>query len=409
MSSSQRNTNPKQAKPQTSDDYALTTYPNTKIPIHIPHKSHTPLHTSNQFDNLTTNFQTPTYAKAASDKQPQTSKSQASPYLYKPFTDNLFLTAYLSSDGIEDNHLTNICKSAFPSGCHWFPDNPEKTQRFYEFILIDSNSITLLHRHKNDDKTQEIQYTKCQIKKVIQFKDWPQQHPYYPVKFSKPFKPSHYTYYDYKMAWYYAFLVKPFTHTTFFIFHPNFSKDLPTWFFAWWQYFGLTFDQLPSPCREGASYYLSHATGSKFTRFTYYMAEFRIPWIFCWEYQLEDLYDSDFPLTMTRVYKVRWWDTYDPKFASLPNVKRFLLTGEKLTYSSNPQPPTTPQKQAPSKSKGKAPASPQQQLQTLLANHPELSHQLLETVTKTVSNEPPDETHSAGSENSPHDPFLEGH
>ena len=59
-------------------------------------------------------------------------------------------------------------------------------------------------------------------------------------KFSIIFNPSTYNNNDYKMAWYWAFLYYPGTHSWFFNFHDNFTNMFPIYFYYWWTLFGCS-------------------------------------------------------------------------------------------------------------------------------------------------------------------------
>ena len=71
-----------------------------------------------------------------------------------------------------------------------------KTRKFYEFILVDTNSIQISHI-KNQEGTY-IAYTKCKILKVIYEKDWG-QNPFTHKTLSQNFIPQTFDYFDYKV------------------------------------------------------------------------------------------------------------------------------------------------------------------------------------------------------------------
>ena len=81
-----------------------------------------------------------------------------------------------------------------------------KTRRFYEFILVDMESIQVSHI-KNPEGT-DITYSKCKILKIISENDW-EQSPFTHKRFSKNFVPQTFDYIDYKEAWFNTFYVRP--------------------------------------------------------------------------------------------------------------------------------------------------------------------------------------------------------
>ena len=88
-----------------------------------------------------------------------------------------------------------------------------KTRRFYEFILVDMESIQVSHI-KNPEGTN-IAYSKCKILKIISENDW-EQSPFTHKLFSQNFVPQTFDYIDYKEAWFNTFYVRPSSHSWFF-------------------------------------------------------------------------------------------------------------------------------------------------------------------------------------------------
>ncbi|KAI5681595.1 hypothetical protein M9H77_02823 [Catharanthus roseus] len=99
----------------------------------------------------------------------QNTSSTSTQYFTKPLTTSLMLTSF--TEVPEFKVLQNFLQRLFPRDCQWLPDDPTKTQTYYELILIDSNSVEITH---TPDKTnpQKIAYSKCTIKKVIKSTEW---------------------------------------------------------------------------------------------------------------------------------------------------------------------------------------------------------------------------------------------
>ena len=76
-------------------------------------------------------------------------------------------------------------------------NNLSKTCRFYEFILVNTESIQVSHV-RNPEGT-DIAYSKCKILKIISEKDW-EQSPFTHKRFSQNIVPQTFDYLDYKNA-----------------------------------------------------------------------------------------------------------------------------------------------------------------------------------------------------------------
>ena len=159
-----------------------------------------------------------------------------------------------------------------------------KTCRFYEFILVDTESIQVSHV-KNPEGT-DIAYSKCKILKIISEKDW-EQSPFTHKRLSQNFVPQTFDYIDYKDAWFNTFYVRPSSHSWFFNWGEKIQTTFPNWFQEWWLFLGAiqnifcpeirkSFDYFKANCESffplGNSYSLS------------FCSQFRIPWILCWEF-----------------------------------------------------------------------------------------------------------------------------
>ena len=104
-------------------------------------------------------------------------------------------------------------KKIFQNDKYFVSNEILKTRIFYEFILVDTESIQILHV-KNPEGS-DIAYSKCKILKVLNEKDW-DQHIFTHKRFSEKFDPQTFDYYDYKNAWYHTFCIRPNSHSWFF-------------------------------------------------------------------------------------------------------------------------------------------------------------------------------------------------
>ena len=97
-----------------------------------------------------------------------------------------------------DKNPFKATTKAFPSGFHFKPTTINKTRTFYEFILIDSNSVSI--KHFKDPKDPSLNtHSTIQILKVMHLRQFgPNLNQ--TKKFSVSFDPIGYTYWDYMDA-----------------------------------------------------------------------------------------------------------------------------------------------------------------------------------------------------------------
>ena len=125
------------SRKQTPQDYALVPSSSTKIvPI------------VNQFQALS-DYPPLSYNEALlSPKTPQKTPQKKEVTFYKYFTknspiDEVYLTPELSP--ISQTQLLTYLPQLFADGFNWFTDNLLKNRKFYEFILVDSQSAEIFH------------------------------------------------------------------------------------------------------------------------------------------------------------------------------------------------------------------------------------------------------------------------
>ena len=80
----------------------------------------------------------------------------------------------------------------FAKNKYFLQSNLDKTRKFYEFILVDTESIEISH-------VLQIFDSKCKIFKVLTHKTWGQSPDTHKI-FSENFRPKSYDYYDYMDA-----------------------------------------------------------------------------------------------------------------------------------------------------------------------------------------------------------------
>ncbi|KAG6664269.1 hypothetical protein CIPAW_02G081200 [Carya illinoinensis] len=189
---------------------------------------------------------------------------------------------------------------------HYVPQNITKTQNFYEFILVDTDSIIIseipcsLQSQPSPPATPIIAFHKVTIKQVLTLEQWG-KNPYLTRRFSQPYDPPYFDYYDYQQAWNKTFLRqnKNLRHSWFLHFDKlQEIKTLPRWFLLWWDQFGPESLILPPPLQESLQAFtlqndcppsLSHCSP-----LLLFFLKTKLNWIMKWEY-----------------FSVKWWEKYN--------------------------------------------------------------------------------------------------
>ena len=97
-----------------------------------------------------------------------------------------------------DKNPFKATAKAFPQGFHYKPTTLNKTRKFYEFILVDTDSVSIKHFKDSNDPLLNTHST-IQILKVLQPRQFgPNLNEV--KKLSVPFDLRGYTYWDYMDA-----------------------------------------------------------------------------------------------------------------------------------------------------------------------------------------------------------------
>jgi len=125
-----------------------------------------------------------------------------------------------------DKNPFKATAKAFPQGFHFRPFAINKTRTFYEFILIDTNSVSIKHFKDPNDPNLNTHST-IQILKVLQ-----------PQNFD---------------AWTNLFWHQnnKFKHSWLIYFKTNTIYNFPNWFLQWWNFFGPTSKIYPEQVQQG--------------------------------------------------------------------------------------------------------------------------------------------------------------
>lgn len=175
--------------------------------------------------------------------------------------------------------LSNI----FPPDFYFIPDDLLKTRTFYEFILVDTDSIEITHNPDRNDSNR-IAFSKCEIKKVLRPQDW-RTGIYQKRPFSQSFIPQEFSYKDYQKAWFHTFCLTHTTHSWFFIFDKTCPKRFPKWFQQWFNFFGLNEKIFPLSVLEGYHLFTKNFNNSKDPLLAF-SSNFLIAWIMSWQFHI---------------------------------------------------------------------------------------------------------------------------
>ena len=313
-------------------------------------------------------------------------------------SEHLFLTIYKntpSPDAIRSLILKVFGNKHFPT------DHPQKSQQFYELILVDTQSADISHTFDKINP-RHILFSKCIIKQVLTAKNW--SNPFEEKTFSVSFSPQTFNYHDYKMAWYRAFLYQPETHSWFYNFHDSCPTQFPVWFYHWWTWFGCNLSVLPTEAQGGWNFWDKNASSFEpYTKELQFFRVFNIAWIFSWEYRLHDYIKNSFPLSLVRVYKIKWWNEYKTKLCGSENVEHYCRTKTKKFTLHNLHTfesigPSAPKKQvspSSSKSKNKGLSQKEREVLEYLKDDPDMRQIFLQKILDKASSD--DEASSTAS------------
>ena len=186
-----------------------------------------------------------------------------------------------------DKNPFKATAKAFPQGFHFRPTAINKTRKFYEFILVDIGSVSIKHFKDSNDPSLNTHST-IQVLKVMQ--PW-----HYgstlnqPKKFSAPFDPAGYTYWDYIDVWTNVFWHQnnKFKHSWLIYFKNNTVYNFSNWFLQWWNFFGPTSQIYPEQVRQGFEQFnrMFNNQESRIPADLMYFSSFALSWIFSWQYR----------------------------------------------------------------------------------------------------------------------------
>lgn len=362
------------SRKQTPQDYELVPTSSAIVP------------TQNQFQSLA-EFPPLSYQEVLfSPKTPAKAiPKRDTPYFRYVTKQSPIQEVYLTPEHevLSQTQIEPFITKLFPTDFQWFPDDLRKTRRFYELILIDSGSAEIIHRMCESD-TKKINFSKIKILHVLTVSDW--SNPWDLKPFTVPQALPGYSYIDYKNAWYYTLLLRPYSHSWFIFFDRRCNDNIPVWFYHWWYHFGAIDDIYPDLARVTYDYYCKHSLNKPFTRPLRFHKDTGLAWIFCWTYETIQVLPKPFPLTLCRKYKIRWWEKFDLNVLTIPKIQEILSRKNPKPQSPIPQ---TNSPIPPQQSPVNCPADQLKQWQEFQAFQKYLASQNVQPAASTSQNSPP--------------------
>jgi hypothetical protein len=223
------------------------------------------------------------------------------------------------------HHVPRVIASRiFHDDFHFLTDDLRKTQVFYEFILVDSDSAEIKHYPSKLD-SQNIDYSTLQICRVLSPSDWGNTK--MNKKFSQPFDPIGYSYTDYQKAWYNTLFFQNdnHRHSWMIYFKKNVQFRFPYWFISWWAYFEPQIQILPNPILQGFQIFDDNYQSAQSEEFLpstlLFFSKFSLAWILLWDY--EQVLTNKIP-SLARKFKTKWWSKFECNHVTAPAIKQWL-------------------------------------------------------------------------------------
>ncbi|RZB41105.1 hypothetical protein D0Y65_055484 [Glycine soja] len=293
--------------------------------------------------NLQTMIQNASMTKTATNTKGKLplAKAQTPPtkqtnnYIYK----NKLLTVLQMEPEFWDKNPFKATAKAFPPGFHYKPTTILKTRTFYELILVDSNSVSIKHFKDPKDQTLNTHST-IQILKVLQPRHFGSDLNK-GKRFSVPFDPVGYTYWDYVDAWTKVFWHQNtrFKHSWLIYFKTKTIYNFPNWFLQWWDFFGPIPEIFPETVQQGFSQFKKqyNSQESRIPADLKYFSSFALSWIFSWQYRYSKTEKTNQYPSLQRHAFVKWWTQFDSSKADPEQVKLWFQSHPEFLKTADPE------------------------------------------------------------------------
>ncbi|XP_057954918.1 uncharacterized protein LOC131148954 isoform X2 [Malania oleifera] len=235
------------------------------------------------------------------------------PYLTKPYFDRFFILEpeYLTLEFLDNPK--KIVDKVIDKEFHRIPEHEQKRQNFYEFILVDTESIDIFECFDKHDSTK-LAFIKIKIKRILSLKQWG-GNPNSTRKFSGPFSPPEFNYWDYKDAWTKSLYRqnKGYSLSWLIYFDKNMSIEVPYWFHEWWDKFGPIDELFPPQLKESYKLWIETIQlpdhWMEYPLLFIFYNRFSLTWILKMEYAIQDTVIGQHKVPyFGRQIKIKWWN-----------------------------------------------------------------------------------------------------
>ncbi|KAG5068874.1 hypothetical protein GLYMA_01G103900v4 [Glycine max] len=209
----------------------------------------------------------------------------------------------------------------------------------FKFILVDTGSVSIKHFKDSNDLSLNTHST-IQVLKVMQPRHYG-SNLNQPKKFSAPFDPTGYIYWDYIDVWTNVFWHQnnKFKHSWLIYFKNNTVYNFPNWFLQWWNFFGPTSQIYLEQVQQGFEQFnrMFNNQESRIPADLMYFSSFALSWIFSWQYRYGKTESSkQFPPLQGHAF-VKWWTQFDTSKAAPDQVKNWFQAHPKFVKPTDPK------------------------------------------------------------------------
>ena len=266
-----------------------------------------------------------------------TQPKQNPPTTYK--AKNCFIPTIQMEPEFWDNNPYKVPSKIFPPDFHFKPISNSKTRQFYEFILVDTDSVSIKH-HKDPKDPKTITHSTIQILKVLSPLNFGKD-PNAITKFSQNFNPIGFNYWDYQLAWTNVFWLQNKTnrHSWLIYFKNNIKYNFPMWFIQWWDYFGPTKQILPPLVADGFQTFQRriHLVKNPFPVELHFFSKLSLSWVFSWQYKYGAHENThQLPVLQKQAF-VKWWAQFDTSRADSNKVLAWFQDNKNWLAPANPE------------------------------------------------------------------------
>ncbi|XLU98374.1 hypothetical protein S245_012714, partial [Arachis hypogaea] len=206
-----------------------------------------------------------------------------------------------------DSSPNKVIPKIFPTGFHFSPLAPNKTSQFYEFNLIDTDSVSIKH-YKDKTNPEFITHSNIKILRNLSPKQFGNNLNKI-QKFSQNYDPIGFNYWDYMEAW---------------------TK---------WDFFGPIPEILPSPTDEGYKLFQSkfNSQESCIPVMLKFFSNFSLAWVFSWQYKFaKSDHCKSLPILQRHGY-VKWCSQFDSSMAYPDKVREWFKNNPHSQKISDPE------------------------------------------------------------------------